>query len=128
MGILDIFKKQNKGSNPKTAEQRKKETEKLLRSLNIPYIDHLPLVEEENEVRIRTAQEIAERILIIVYLAYISEVPDERENVIAFLKANSLWDKVSADEKELYQKEGLTDQEIVNISWRSEAVSRPKIS
>ena len=122
MGILDIFKKHNNGSNPKTAEQRKKETEKLLRSLNIPYIDHLPLVEEENEVRIRTAQEIAERILIIVYLAYISEVPDERENVIDFLKANSLWDKVSADEKELYQKEELTDQEIVNISWRSESV------
>lgn len=122
MGIFDIFKKQNNGNKPKTAEQRKKETEKLLRSMNIPYIDHLPLVEEENEVKIRTAQEIAERILILVYLAYISEVPDERENVINFLKANSLWSKVSPEEKELYQKEELTDQETINISWRSEAI------
>lgn len=122
MGIFDIFKKPNNGSNPKTAEQRKKQTEKYLKSLNIPFIDHLPLIEEENEVRIRTAEEIAERILILVYLAYVSEVPDERGNVIDFLKTNLLWDKVSPGEKELFQKEELTDQEIANISWRSEGV------
>ncbi len=122
MGILDIFKRQNSGNRPKTAEQRKKETENLLRSLNIPYIDHLPLVEEESEVKIRTGQEIAERILILVYLAYVSEVPDEKENVLDFLKANSLWKKASPDEKELFQKDKLTDQDAVNISWRSEAV------
>lgn len=82
MGVFDIFKKQNNGNMLKTAEQRKKETEKLLRSLNIPYIDHLPLIEEESEVKVRTAKEIAERILILVYLAYVAEVRDERENVI----------------------------------------------
>lgn len=122
MGIFDIFKKPNNGSNPKTAEQRKKQTEKYLKSLNIPFIDHLPLIEEESETRIRTAQEIAERILVLVYLAYISEVPDEKENVIDFLKTNSLWDRASSKEKELFQKEILTDQETVNISWRSEGV------
>ena len=122
MGIFDIFKKPNNGSNYKTAEQRKKQTEKYLKSLNVPFIDHLPLIEEENEVKIRTAQEIAERILILVYLAYVSEVPDEKENVIEFLKTNLLWDKVSPDEKELFQKEELTDQETTNISWRSEGV------
>jgi hypothetical protein len=122
MGIFDIFKKPNNGSNPKTAELRKKQTEKYLKSLNIPFIDHLPLIEEESEVKIRTAQEIAERILVLVYLAYVSEVVDERENVIDFLKTNSLWDKVSPDEKELFQKKELTDQETANISWRSEGV------
>lgn len=122
MGIFNIFKKPNNGSNPKTAEQRKKQTENYLKSLNIPFIDQLPLIEEESEVKIRTAQEIAERILVLVYLAYVSEVVDERENVIDFLKTNSLWDKVSPDEKELFQKEELTDQDTVNISWRSEGV------
>ncbi len=122
MGIFDIFKKPKNVSISKTAEQRKKQTEKYLKSLNIPFIDHLPLIEEESEVKIRTAKEIAERILILVYLAYVSEVPDEKENVMDFLKANSLWDKVSPHEKELFQKEELTDQEIANISWRSEGV------
>lgn len=121
MGIFGIFKKPDNG-NSKTAEQRKKETEKYLKSLGIPFIDHLPLIEDENEVEIRDPKEIAARILILVYLAYISEVPEERENVIDFLKANSLWDKVSPDEKVQYQKEKLTNQELVNISWRSEAV------
>lgn len=122
MGIFDIFKKPNNGNNPKTAEQRKKQTEILLKSLNIPFIDHLHLIEEESEVKIRTAQEIAERALILVYLAYVSEVPDERENVIEFLKTNFLWNKVSPAEKELFQKEELTRQETANISWRSEGV------
>lgn len=45
-----------------------------------------------------------------------------RENVIKFLRAHSLWDKASPGEKELYQKEYLTDHETVNLSWRPEAV------
>lgn len=122
MGIFDIFKKPSNGNNPRTALERKKHTEKYLESLKIPFIDHLPLIEEENEVKIRDAREIAERILILVYLAYVLEVPEKRENVIDFLKTNFLWDKVSPNEKELYQKEELTDQEAVNVSWRSEAV------
>jgi Domain of unknown function (DUF4272) len=122
MKIFDIFKKSDNGNNPKTAEQRKKQTEKYLKSLNIPFIDHLPLIEEESEMKIRTGQEIAERILVLVYLAYFSEVPEEREKIVNFLKTNSLWNKVSLDEKELFQKEELTEQEITNISWRSEGV------
>jgi hypothetical protein len=122
MGIFDIFKKPDNGNNPKTAEQRKNQTEKYLKSLNIPLNDHLPLIEEESEVKIREPKEIAERILILVYLAYVSEVPNEKENVIDFMKANLLWDKVSPDEKDLFQKEKLTEQETANISWRSEAV------
>lgn len=122
MGIFDIFKKRSNSNNAKTAEQRKKQTENYLASLNIPFIEHLPSVEEESEVKIRQAKAIAERILVLVYLAYVSEVPDTRENVIEFLKASSLWDKVSPDEKALFQNENLTSQEIANISWRSEAV------
>lgn len=122
MGIFDIFKKPDNGNNPKTAEQRKKQTEKYLKSMNIPFIDHLPLIEEEGEVKIRTAQEIAERILVLVYLAYVSEVTEEKKNVIDFPKTNVLWEKVSPDEKELFQKEELAEQEATNISWRSEAI------
>ncbi len=122
MGIFDFFKKQSENNGPKTAEQRKKETEKLLKSKNIPFIAHLPLIEEESEVKIRTGQEIAERILILVYLAFLSEVPDEKEAVIDFLKNHQLWNKVSPEEKVLYQKDQLTEQEAINILWRSEAI------
>ncbi|SNR79511.1 protein of unknown function [Maribacter sedimenticola] len=116
------FLKNNNPQRLKTAEQRKIETEKLLKSLNIPFINHLPQIEEENEAKIRKPQEIAERALILTYLSYISEVPEEKENVIDFLKSHTLWDKVSPDEKQLFQKEKLTNQEMINISWRSEAI------
>lgn len=122
MGIFDIFKKQNNGNTAKTAKQRKNETERLLKSLNVPYNDHLPLLKEESKTKIRTAQEIAERVFILTYLNYFSEAPEKRGEIIGFLKTNFLWDKVSPDEKKLFQKEELTEKEAVNISWRSEAV------
>jgi len=122
MGLFDFFKTKNNTMCYKTAEQRKEETEALLKSMSIPYFDHLPLIEEENEVKIRTAMEIAERILILTYLNYISEVPEERDSVNDFLKKNSLWDKVSPEEKVLFQKVVLSRQEKINISWRSEAI------
>ena len=104
-----------------TAVERKQNSERLLKSLNIPFIDHLPLIEEDDEAKIRTPQEIASRILVLTYLNYVSEEPDDGEKVISFLKDQKLWDSVSNDEKELFSKE-LSDKEHINISWRSEAI------
>ena len=79
-------------------------------------------------MKIRTAQEIAERILILLYLSYLGFVfieggeSNEREKIIDFLRANSLWEKVSLKEKELYQKEKLTRQETTIMTWRTEAI------
>src|SRR5690554_4207335 len=121
MSILDKFKI-NDDSKPKTALKRKQETEKFLKSINVPFIEHLPMIEEENEVRIRKPNEIAERILILTYLNYVSEEPNDQQEVIDFLKSNQLWDKVSQDEKKLFKSKKLTQQEKINISWRSEAI------
>ena len=104
-----------------TAVERKQNSERLLKSLNIPFIDHLPLIKEDDEAKIRTPQEIASRILVLTYLNYVSEEPDDGEKVISFLKDQKLWDSVSNDEKELFSKE-LSDKEHINISWRSEAI------
>ncbi len=104
-----------------TAVERKQNSKRLLKSLNIPFIDHLPPIEEDDEAKIRTPQEIASRILVLTYLNYVSEEPDDSEKVISFLKHQKLWDSVSNDEKELFSKE-LSDKEHINISWRSEAI------
>ena len=120
MGILDIFNPSN--SSPKTALKRKLQTEKFLKSINVPTIEHLPMIEEENEVKIRKPNEIAERILILTYLNYVSEEPDSKIEVVDFMKSNGLWDKVSPDEKSLFESKELTHQEHINISWRSEAI------
>ena len=103
-----------------TPAERKSRIERLLTSLNIPYIDHLPLI-EESETRVRIPQEIAKRILVLMYLYYVSIKSHDRNNVIVFLKEQILWDDVSSHEKELFAKD-LTVQEQINISWRKEAI------
>ena len=103
------------------AVERKQNTERLLKSLNISFIEHLPLIEEEHEARIRTPQDMAQRILVLTYLNYVAEEPEDRDKVITFLKEQELWDSVSDDEKELFSKE-LSDKEHINISWRSEGI------
>ena len=120
MGLFDIFK-WDKQSEPKTALERKTHTEKYLKSQGIPFIDHLPLIEEESEVKVRTPQEIAKRILVLTYLNYVAEEPEENEKVVDFLKQQELWDSVSNDEIQFFTN-NLTDHDKVNISWRTEAI------
>src|SRR4051812_37813288 len=122
MGLFDAFKKRLMKNDSKTSDERKKETEKLLKSLHVPYLDHLPVIEEEHEAKIRSKHEIAERIIVLTYLTYISEVPEEKEKVVDFLKTYSLWEKVSPKEQELFQKEACSRQETINMSWRTEAI------
>ncbi|HRF79191.1 MAG TPA: DUF4272 domain-containing protein [Flavobacteriales bacterium] len=105
----------------KTAEERKRESMKRLRSLGIPVIEHLPVIEEEGEARIRTAQEIAERILVLAHLNLVAEVPKERAEVVEFLKETCLWQAVSPKEQELFGRK-LSKQEAIDISWRTECI------
>jgi hypothetical protein len=105
----------------KTAEERKRQSMLRLRSLGIPVFDHLPVIEEESEVRIRTAQEIAARILVLAHLNLVAEVPKERAEVVEFLKETGLWRSVSPHEQDLFRRK-LTKQEEIDISWRSECI------
>jgi hypothetical protein len=105
-----------------TSLERKRKTESLLKELDIPFIDHLPTIEEEDEVKLRTSGEIAKRILCLTYLCYAIEDEESKNEVVDFLKKEGLWESVTEAEKELFTKSKVTDQERVNISWRSEAI------
>jgi hypothetical protein len=100
--------------------RKKSRIESLLKSLYIPYNDQLPFI-EESEARLRTPEEIAKRILVLMYLYYVSQKPWDRNNVTVFLKEQNLWDDVSSREKELFTKD-LTGQEQNNILWRLEVI------
>lgn len=104
-----------------TALERKHRSESILKSLNIPFIDHLPKIEEEKDAKVRKPQEIAIRILILANLCLVAEDENTRLEVITFLKREKLWSSVSKFEKELFRKK-LTKKEKNNIAWRSEAI------
>ncbi|WP_288883023.1 DUF4272 domain-containing protein [Pedobacter panaciterrae] len=104
-----------------TALDRKFKTEKLLKSLGVPILEQLPLIDEEHEVKLRTAQEVARRILILDYLNYVADEPDSKQEVIDFLKEQNLHKSISDKEKQFFKYE-LTEQDRINISWQSEAM------
>ncbi|WP_165973308.1 DUF4272 domain-containing protein [Pedobacter sp. ok626] len=60
-----------------SALKSKTQTEILLTSLGIPFYDRVSLIEKEQESEIRSAQDIAQRILILTYLIYISNVEED---------------------------------------------------
>lgn len=43
------------------AQMRKKRSIEILKAHNVPYIQHLPVIETADNVKIRTAEEIAQR-------------------------------------------------------------------
>lgn len=100
----------------------KTQTEILLVSLGIPFHDRVSLIEKEQKSEIRSAQDIAQRILILTYLIYISNVEEDRLEIIEFLKKENLWDSVTGNERKLFLKKKLTRKERINISWRSEGI------
>jgi Domain of unknown function (DUF4272) len=104
-----------------TAQQRKEKTELYLKGLGIPYNIGLPIVDEEDEAIIRKPADIAKRIFVLAYLGVYAEDGDRNE-IIEYLKLENIWDAVSDDEKELFLKDESTEQDKVNISWRSEAM------
>lgn len=104
-----------------TALERKEKTEAYLKGLDIPINPWLPVIEEEADTIVRTAEDIAKRIIILLYLGGYAEDGDRKE-IIDFLQAESLWDSVSDYEKELLSKRRLTEKDKIKISWQSENI------
>jgi len=105
-----------------TASERKRHTEDFLSKLGVPVFDNLPPLEEENDITLRTSQEIAERILILSYLNCMAFDPDLRNSITDFLKEEGLWEKISPQEKSLFEKSELNDDDITIIAERAESI------
>lgn len=104
-----------------TGQERKSKTELMLKELNISINIGLPIIEEENEAKIRSEKEIAERILILTYLVAYADT-NEKDQIINYLKTEKLWEAVSKFEKKLFTKSKLTEKDKINISWHTEII------
>ncbi|MDR3682034.1 MAG: DUF4272 domain-containing protein [Flavipsychrobacter sp.] len=104
-----------------TPQERKANTESRLKELNIRINTDLPMIVTEDEVNIRSAANIAKRILILTYLNIVVLAESFRGEVVASLKNKGLWDDVSGNEKLLLLKAALTEQDKIFISWQAEA-------
>ncbi len=75
----------------------------------------------ESENKIRSSREVAER-AIVLYCVVESSDSDDRVELRDWLKTEKLWSAVSPIEKKLFGKGKITQQQIINASWRVEAL------
>jgi hypothetical protein len=105
-----------------TSTERKLNSERKLASLGIVLIDNLPPIEDEHDVNLKTAQQIAKRILILSYLNCVTFDPSLQQEVMMFLIRERLWGDASVREKAFFHKPTLSEDEAAEIQWRAESI------
>jgi Domain of unknown function (DUF4272) len=77
--------------------------------------------EAENDERIRSANEVASR-CIILYAVIAAGHGESRDQLVDWLKRETLWDAVSPKEVDFLLADTPTKQQQINATWRTEAL------
>lgn len=102
----------------RSLKNRKKRSEKILKTLKVPINKHLPLTENEEEVSLRTKEEIINRIIpLAIVSAKAMEAPLEK--IVERYNANELF---TEEEKKFLMKEHLNQNELIQYSWKLECI------
>lgn len=104
-----------------TSQQRKENSGTRLTALHIPTDYSLPAI-DDSMYKLRSPQEVGKRILILTYLNCVASEPSLQQEVMMFLIREKLWDDVTPDEKVLFHKTKLGDEDIDGIFWRKETI------
>jgi hypothetical protein len=79
--------------NSENAIARKDKNDAYLSSLGISTNRHLPHIEDESEVVVKSAQDVAKRTIILFCFTAVAQGVDS-ERAISWLKQEGLWDDV----------------------------------
>ncbi|MBE8727240.1 DUF4272 domain-containing protein [Flavobacterium hungaricum] len=104
-------------------EQQKKwkaDSEKILEERAVKINKYLPFIEAEEEVELRTPQEIATRICILAMTNLVAFSSISNEEAAAYLQNYNLWDFVTPDEKDFLANP--TEQKKSSESWKCECI------
>lgn len=112
--------------NAKTPQTRKAASIARLQAEGVPYIDHLPMIEDAAAVRIRSAEEIARRA--IACLISIQAACDR--NACRYTPETAQWcqellrkyaiEQLTPNEAAILGNQG-DDQDVINMVWKYEA-------
>lgn len=103
-----------------SAIQRKLRSIELLKKEGVPYIDHLPAIEDEQETEIRSKEEVAWRAMALNIVAVKGEaLPHDR--TLEIVDKYCLKNTFSPNELEFIYNANPSPQELVNSTWRYES-------
>jgi hypothetical protein len=100
---------------------RKAWAEDVLRAQNIPVNVHLPAIESEAEIVLRTPREVADRLHALVVVAFkASEAPDQAL-VDTIVAERGLAPHFTPEERAFIRKPAPDERARIRFSWRCEA-------
>ncbi len=109
------------------ALNRKLRSIEILKQHGVPYIEHLPVIETKEEVKIRSAEEIAKRAiacLLTIQMAFDHEgsenIDENRDFFLNLLETYDAKDYLTKDEERIFYGEP-DRQDLINMTWRYEA-------
>jgi len=102
-------------------EARKIKSIKILKKYEIPYIEHLPVIETEESINLRTKEEICDRALCLALVAAYAEGLEKsilEKKIIEF----KVKDKFSPDEVKLFNAKDIDLSTKAKFTWRYESL------
>ncbi|MDE6219978.1 MAG: DUF4272 domain-containing protein [Lachnospiraceae bacterium] len=119
----------NSGGNDfKEAQMRKERSIEILKAHKVPYIEHLPVMETANMVRVRTAEEIARRAVACLFAIQVAcdaaggrgSLKKSRQFFSEKLVEFGVEGVLTHKEQKVFCDK-CTDQEFGNMTWKYEA-------
>jgi len=104
-----------------TPQQRKQASEDQLSALGIPINLHLPLVESEDEVRLRTRTELLRR-LVALWAVAGTAVLKGNDFFRRYMTDNDLLEWLSPREKDFLLASEPSERQLIQSSWRLECL------
>ena len=104
-----------------TPEQRKQNSEAVLSRHAIPINPSLPLIESQEQTRLRTADEVLQRLVALWAVAGTAFLPDN-DFFARYVKENQLLGCLSATERSFLFATRPTEQQRIHASWQLEGL------
>jgi hypothetical protein len=104
-----------------TAEQRKAKSESLLRTLAVPVNKHLPPIEADEQVHLRSEEELAQRLVALWAVVGTAVLPGDAQ-FRDYIASNGLQAWLSSQERDFMLAERTDERDRVKFSWQLEAL------
>lgn len=107
--------------------ERKEKSIEILKANNVPYMEGLPVIEDANEIEMRSAEEIAKRAIGCLISIQVAcdinsgeNIEESREFFKGFLEKYKVKEELTDNEKKIIF--GSPDrQDVINMAWKYEA-------
>ena len=101
------------------ALERKRRSQAILQSESVPFIAHLPVIEDEETAQIRSLEEIAQRAMALCVVAVKGEGL-EQERVLEIIEKYKLTNAFTPKEREFIFKDEFTEHDRIQFTWQYE--------